>query len=42
MNIINLLFEFVMDTCNKYNIDESHGLKHSIDVFNYASKLYLL
>ena len=42
MNIINILFKFVMKTCKQFNIDESHGLKHSIDVFNYASKLYLL
>ena len=38
--IVNAAFNFVIFTSNKYNIDESHSLKHSIDVFNFANKIY--
>jgi HD superfamily phosphodiesterase len=30
----------VLKTSNVLNIDESHGLKHSMDVYNIASKIY--
>jgi HD superfamily phosphodiesterase len=40
MDKINQIFQFVIDTCDKYTIDESHGLKHSIDVFRYAEQIY--
>ena len=39
-NIINVAFKYVVHTCKKYNIDESHSLKHSMDVFHYANKIY--
>jgi HD superfamily phosphodiesterase len=38
-NIINAAFQYVINTSKKYNIDESHALKHSVDVFHYANKI---
>lgn len=40
MSLLNKLFNFVILTTKKYNIDESHGVKHSIDVLHYASGIY--
>ena len=37
--LINHAFQFVMDTCKIYNIDESHGLKHCMDVLQLANKI---
>lgn len=39
-NLTNHAFQFVIYYCNKYNIDESHGLKHSMDVLHSANKIY--
>ena len=39
-DIINIAFNYVILTSKKYDIDESHALKHSMDVFNYANKIY--
>lgn len=38
--IINAAFNYVIDTSIKYNIDESHSLKHSMEVFKYANEIY--
>ena len=38
-NIINAAFQYVINTSKKHNIDESHALKHSMDVFHYANKI---
>lgn len=38
--IINSAFNYVVYTSSKYNIDESHSLKHSIEVFHLANKIY--
>jgi K+ transporter len=38
--LINAAFNYVIKTSELYNIDESHALKHSMEVFNYANKLY--
>ena len=38
--LISVTFNYVIDTCKNLNIDESHGLKHSMEVFNYANKIY--
>lgn len=35
----NLIFNFITYTCNKFSIDESHGLKHSMDVFKYSQRI---
>lgn len=40
INIINHAFNYVLKSSNILNIDESHGLKHSMDVYNFASKIY--
>lgn len=38
--IIVKAFDLVMVLCQKFNIDESHALKHSMEVYNYALKIY--
>jgi HD superfamily phosphodiesterase len=42
MNHINLnqLYQFVIQISNEFNIDESHSLKHSMDVFYYAIDIF--
>jgi len=39
--IINQAFNYVMRTSKLFNIDESHALKHSIEVYNIANKIYV-
>jgi HD superfamily phosphodiesterase len=36
---MDALFKFVESTCEKYNIDESHGLKHAMGTTAWAEKL---
>lgn len=36
---IHSLFAFVQEICEKYGIDESHGLKHSMGTVSWAEKL---
>jgi len=38
--ILNKSFRYVINTSKYYNIDESHALKHSLDVFQNANKIY--
>ena len=38
--IINCAFKYVIKTSKLYNFDESHALKHSMDVYNFANKIY--
>lgn len=42
MKLISLsrLFDFVIKTSTKYNIDESHALKHSMDVYYYSHSIF--
>ncbi len=40
IDYLNTLFHFVLITSNKYNIDESHSLKHSFDVYKWANDIY--
>ena len=40
MNLLNRGFKYVIETSKQYNIDESHALKHSMEVFSYAKKIY--
>lgn len=40
MNLINQLLYFVLVTSKKYNIDESHGLTHSVNVLHFANELF--
>ena len=37
---LNELFNFVIGTSKTYNIDESHSLGHSMEVYYYANILY--
>lgn len=38
--LINHAFNFVIHCSEKFHIDESHGLKHSMDVLHCANKIY--
>lgn len=40
MNLINKGFKYVIETSKIFNIDESHALKHSMEVFGTAKKIY--
>ena len=40
MNLLNRAFQYVILTSKKYNIDESHSIKHSIEVLTLAKKIY--
>ena len=40
MNLINKGFKYVIETSEMYKIDESHALKHSMEVFGFAKKIY--
>ena len=35
----NIIFNFIRHTCNTFSIDDSHGLKHSMDVFKYSQRI---
>lgn len=39
MSYINTAFRLVMELSRQYNIDESHALKHSMEVYGYAKKI---
>ena len=39
-NVINVAFQYVIKTSKMYNIDESHALRHSMDVFHFANQIY--
>ena len=41
MNILDHLYNFVITTSLEYNIDESHALKHSMDVYYYSNRIYM-
>lgn len=38
--IVNYATSIVINNCKMYNIDESHALRHSLDVFHNAVKIY--
>jgi HD superfamily phosphodiesterase len=38
--LINFSFNYVAKITNMYKLDESHALKHSMDVFHIANKIY--
>lgn len=40
LQVINRGFDYVIETSNLYKIDESHALKHSMDVYQFAKKIY--
>ena len=39
--LINRGFEYVKQTCDEYGIDESHALKHAMEVYGMSNKIYL-
>ena len=40
VNLINHGFRYVIDTSSHYKIDESHALKHSMEVYGFAKRIY--
>jgi hypothetical protein len=40
LNLMNHAFKYVVDTSKQYNIDESHALKHSMEVYQYSKLIY--
>jgi HD superfamily phosphodiesterase len=40
MKILPALIKFIQVTTLKYNIDDSHGLSHSMEVLHYANDIY--
>jgi len=39
-SLLNRAFQYVGKITQVYKIDESHGLKHSMEVFGYAKRIY--
>lgn len=40
MDLISKLINFIIIISKKYNIDESHGLQHSLNIIQYTHKIY--
>ena len=38
-SIVNAAFQYVIHQCKKYSIDDSHALKHSMEVFHIANNI---
>ncbi len=38
--MMNEAFNCVLELCKKYNIDESHGIKHSMEVLKFAEDIF--
>jgi len=38
--LLSKMFDFVMRTVAKYNIDESHGLSHSMNILIFSNQLF--
>ena len=38
--VVNAAFNYVVLTSKQFNIDESHALRHSMDVYHFANKIY--
>lgn len=39
-SVINAAFNYVIHASKLFNIDESHALRHSMDVYQFANKIY--
>lgn len=39
-SLINHTFKYVLETTKFHQIDESHGVKHSMEVFGFAKRIY--
>ena len=35
----NIIYKFIVERCIELNIDESHAVKHSMDVLKYSQKI---
>ena len=40
MKLLSNLFDYVLLTISKYNIDESHGLSHAMNILTYANSIF--
>ena len=40
MKLFSILFNYVLLTISKYNIDESHGLSHAMNSLTYANSIF--
>jgi len=40
MSLLTKLFQYVLLTSAKYNIDETHGISHSMKVLQFANNIY--
>ena len=40
INLVNHAFNYVVKTSDFYKIDESHALKHSMEVYGFAKRIY--
>lgn len=40
LSLINYCFQYVKETSEFYKIDESHALKHSMEVYRFAKNIY--
>ena len=40
MKLLNHLFDFVVLTSKEFNIDESHAVKHSMDVYYFSNEIF--
>jgi hypothetical protein len=40
VSLINRGFKYVVDTSEHFKIDESHALKHSMEVYGFAKRIY--
>jgi exopolyphosphatase/pppGpp-phosphohydrolase len=38
--VINQCFQYVIHTSRTFNIDESHAVKHSLEVFDFTDKIF--
>jgi hypothetical protein len=38
--LVNIGFKYVIETSVKYKIDESHALKHSMEVFGFSKRIF--
>ena len=40
VTLVNRAFQFAIISSERYHIDESHAVRHSLDVYHYASQIY--
>jgi len=40
MKLLSILFDYVLITISKYNIDESHGLSHAMNSLTFANSIF--